>query len=83
METSFKIQPAEINEQLFQKIKKMFEGRTVTITITTEMNETDYLSANPANKKHLLENIAQEPTVKFTPEEFDKHVDELLKNKNC
>ena len=61
----------------------MFEGRAVTITITTEMNETDYLSANPANKKHLLENIAQEPTVKFTPEEFDKHVDELLKNKNC
>lgn len=46
------------------------------------MNETDYLNANPADKKHLLENIAQEPTIRFTPEEFDKHVDELLKNSN-
>jgi hypothetical protein len=78
MEASFKIQPAEFNEKLFQNIKKMFEGRAVTITISTEMDETDYLNANPANKKYLLENIAQEPTVSFTPKEFDKHVDELL-----
>ena len=82
MEASFKIQPAEFNEKLFQNIKKMFKGRIVTITISTEMDETDYLNANPANKKHLLENIAQEPTVRFTPEEFDKRVDKLLKNSN-
>ena len=82
MEVSFKIQPAEFNEKLFQNIKKMFEGKAVTITISTEMDETAYLNANPANKKYLLENIAQEPTFRFTPEEFDKHVDDLLKNSN-
>lgn len=80
MEAIFKIQPAEFNQKLFQNIKKMVEGKTVTITISTEIDETDYLNAIPANRKHLLENMAQEPTVSFTPEEFDRHVEKLLKD---
>ena len=79
MEAIFKIQPAEFDERLFRHIKKMFEGKMVTITISTEMDETSYLSANPANRKYLMESMAQEPTVSFTPEEFDKHVESLLK----
>ena len=78
MEAIFKIKPAEFNEKLFRQLKNMFEGKTVTITISTEMDETGYLGANPANRKQLLENIANEPTVSFTPEEFDKHVETLL-----
>ncbi len=79
MEATFKIQPAEFNERLFRHIKKMFEGKMVTITITTVMDETSYLNANPANRKYLMESILQEPTVSFTPEEFNKHVETLLK----
>jgi len=79
MEAIFKIQPTEFNQKLFQNIKKMVEGKAVIITISTELDETDYLNANPANRRHLLENMAQEPTVSFTPEEFDKHVEKLLK----
>jgi hypothetical protein len=80
MEAIFKIEPTEFNQKLFQNIKNMFEGKPVTITISTELDETDYLNANPANRQHLLENMAQEPTVRFTPEEFDKHVEKLLKH---
>jgi len=79
MEAIFKIQPKELDEKLFHQIKKMFEGKSVTITISTEMDETEYLTANPANKKHLLENIVSEPTVSFNADEFEKHVEELLK----
>lgn len=79
MEAIFKIQPTEFDERLFRHIKKMFEGKTVTITISTEMDETSYLNANAANRKHLLENMANEQMVSFTPEEFDKHVESLLK----
>jgi len=43
------------------------------------MDETSYLNAMPVNRKHLLENMAGEPMVSFTPEEFDKHVELLLK----
>jgi len=80
MEAIFKIQPSEFNQELFQNIKKMFEGKSVTIIISTEWNETDYLNANPANRKHLLDSMAQEPTFSFTPEEFDQHVEKILKD---
>ncbi|HKK82275.1 MAG TPA: hypothetical protein VJ909_08500 [Prolixibacteraceae bacterium] len=80
MEAIFKIEHTEFNQKLFQNIKNMFEGKNVTITISTELDETDYLNATQANRKHLLESIAQEPTVKFTPEEFDKHVEKILKD---
>ena len=59
MEAIFKIEPTEFNQKLFQNIKNMFEGKPVTITISTELDETDYLNANPANRQHLLENMAQ------------------------
>ena len=58
----------------------MFKGKPVTISVSSELDETDYLNLNSANRKHLLDSMAQEPTVRFTPEEFDKHVEDLLKN---
>ena len=78
MEAIFKIQPHELDEKLFNQIKKMFEGKPVTIIISTEMDTTDYLTAYPANKKHLLESMASEPSVSFTTDEFEKHVEKLL-----
>jgi len=58
MEAIFKIEHTEFNQKLFQNIKNMFEGKNVTITISTELDETDYLNATQANRKHLLESIA-------------------------
>lgn len=77
MEAIFKIQPAELDQRLFKQIKKMFEGKAITITIATEMDETEYLNSNPANREHLLESIAQEPHIKFTLEEFKEKTSKL------
>jgi len=82
MEAMFKILPSEFNESLFSQIKKMVEGKSVTIIISTDMDETDYLTSNPANEKHLLRSMASEPYITFTPEEFNKHVKILLKQKS-
>jgi hypothetical protein len=81
MEATFKIQTKEFTEELLQKIKQMFEGKPVTITITTEMDDTEYLISCEANKQHLLESMASEPTISFTSEEFKKHTDYLLRKK--
>ena len=70
MEGIFKIEPQEFNEELFLRLKKLFKGKTVTISFSTEIDETTYLTMNPVNEKYLLESIAQEPTVRFTPKEF-------------
>jgi len=77
MEAIFKIEPQEFNEELFLHLKKLFKGKTVTIAISTDIDETTYLTLNPANEKHLLESMAQEPTITFTPEEFKEKVRKL------
>lgn len=80
MEAIYKLNEKEIDPNLMDTIKKLFRGKEITITIkTTKVDETDYLTSNPANTKHLLENIAAEPTISFTAGEFDKHVEDLLK----
>ena len=80
MEAIYKLNAEEIDPTLMDTIKNLFRGKEITITITTaDVDETDYLTSNPANKKHLLENIGAEPTITFTAGEFDKHVDDLLK----
>ena len=79
MEAIYKLKAKEIDPNLMDTIKKLFRGKEITITITTDADETTYLSMNPANKKHLLENMASEPTISFTAGEFEKHVEDLLK----
>ena len=79
MEAIYKLKANEINPNLIETIKKLFGSEDITITITTEPDETEYLTAYPANKKHLLESMAQEPTISFTADEFEIHVDNLLK----
>ncbi|HLN74344.1 MAG TPA: hypothetical protein VK205_13705 [Prolixibacteraceae bacterium] len=79
MEAIYKLNAKEIDPNLMDTIKKLFRGKEITITITTsEVDETDYLTRNPENKKHLLENIDAEPTISFNAGEFDKHVEDLL-----
>ncbi len=59
-------------------IKKLFKGKDITKTMSSDPDETTYLTMNPANEKHLRESIAQKPSVNFTPEEFDRHTEKLL-----
>lgn len=77
MEAIFKIEPKEFNEELFLRLKKLFKGKTVTIAFSTEIDETSYLTMNPVNEEHLLESIAQEPVIRFTPEEFKEKTSKL------
>lgn len=80
MQATFKIKADELNDDLLLQIKRIFEGRPITLYISTEMDETGYLAANRANKKHILDSMVSEPSISFTPDEFEKHVKELLKN---
>ncbi|MBS3742557.1 MAG: hypothetical protein KGY69_18365 [Bacteroidales bacterium] len=77
MRATFEISAEELDDQLLHQIKKMFKGKQVTITISTETDDTTYLLSDPANKKHLLDSIASEPKVSFTADEFEKKVEEL------
>ena len=77
MEAIYKLKANEISPNLMDTIKKLFKGKEITITISSEPDETAYLTMNPANERHLLESIAQEPSIRFTPEEFREMVKKL------
>ncbi len=72
MEAIYKLKANEVSTNLIDTIKILFKGKEITITVSSEPDETTYLTMNPANKKHLMESIAQEPSVRFTPEEFNE-----------
>lgn len=77
MEAIYKLKANEVSTNLIDTIKILFKGKEITITVSSEPDETTYLTMNPANKKHLMESIAQEPSVRFTPEEFNEMVKKL------
>ncbi len=77
MEASYKLNANEINLTLINTIKKLFSGKEITITITPEPDETAYLTMNPSNEKHLMESLAEEPSIRFTPTEFNEKVSKL------
>ena len=77
MEASYKLNANEINQNLINTIKKLFSGKEITITITPEPDETTYLTMSPSNEKHLMESMAEEPSIRFTPAEFKEQVDKL------
>ncbi len=77
MEAIYKLKASEINSNLMDTIKKLFSNKEITITITTGSDETTYLTMNPANEKHLMESIAEDPAIRFTNDEFKKMVSKL------
>ena len=77
MEAIYKLKANEINTNLMETIKKLFVGKEITITVTSETDETTYLTMNPANEKHLLDNMLAEPVVKFSGDEFKSYVEKF------
>ena len=82
MEAIYKLKANEINPNLIDTIKKLFGSEEITITITTELDETTYLTMNPANKKHLLDAINEvkknKNLIRFTGKEFEELSEKLF-----
>ena len=82
MEAIYKLKANEINPNLMETIKKLFGNKEITISITTETDETEYLTASPANKKHLLDAIKEvkknKNLIRFTGKEFEELSEKLL-----
>lgn len=77
MEAIFRLKGQEIDTKFLESIRKLFVGKDVIIRITTEMDETEYLTLYPANEDHILQNMAAEPVKRFTGDEFSDYVSKL------
>jgi antitoxin YefM len=84
MYTTYHLNTSELDENFLNAVKSQFQDSNLTITIEKEMDETEYLMTNPANKRHLLdamENVKNGNVISFTFEEFEKMSDDLLNRK--
>ncbi len=82
MQVSYKLKASEINQSLMNTIKELFKGKEVTITVTPEPDETSFLVMSAENEKHLMDSIAQEAEIRFTPSEFKETVKNIKAGKS-
>lgn len=79
MEALYKVKANELDNLLIESIKKLFQDKEIIIRVTTDTDETDYLTMYSANEKHLNDNLAAEPSAKFSGDEFMQYVNKRTK----
>jgi hypothetical protein len=82
MEAIYKINANELDISLIKAIKSLFKGKEVTIIVSSEMDETAYLTADKTNEKHLIDNMVSEQEVRYSGEAFSAYVEKLRKRKS-
>lgn len=66
----YRLRATELDERFLDALKALFQDQIIEITVTElkvaptnghahEADDTDYLLASPANRRHLLESIEQ------------------------
>lgn len=59
MITTYRLHVNELSAELLDSIKAAFKNKTVEIIVTDVKDETTYLLANEANRKHIFESIEE------------------------
>ncbi|KAB2916998.1 hypothetical protein QQ054_26090 [Oscillatoria amoena NRMC-F 0135] len=59
MTSIFHIKAEELNPDFLEALKKMFKGKNITLTVDVDIDETDYLLQNGANRDMLMASIKQ------------------------
>jgi hypothetical protein len=75
MEALFKIKANDIDRNFMESIRKLFHGKEIVIKVSTDWDDTAFLSYHASNEKHILENVAAEPTASFSEDEFREFID--------
>jgi antitoxin YefM len=57
METTYRLNAKELSVDLVKSIQEAFKDKEIEITVTDEIDATDYLLSTEANKKHLYKSL--------------------------
>lgn len=75
MTTIYRLHVNELTADLVKSIKSAFKGKTVEITVSDTLDETDYLLAGEANRRSLEKSMQQAAAGELstlTVEEFEE-----------
>lgn len=81
MYTEFHIKANALDEKFLKAVKAMFKSKSISIVVTEEQDETEYLLQNEANRKMLEDGLQQDEGYEFSLEEFSTLSKNLSKNK--
>jgi len=59
MTTIYKLNSKELSVDLIKSIQQTFKDKEIEIIVTDQIDETEYLLSNEANKKHLYKSIEE------------------------
>jgi antitoxin YefM len=57
MTTTYKLNSKELSNDIIKSIKEAFGDKDIEITVTDDVDETEYLLSTDANKKHLYKSM--------------------------
>lgn len=75
MTATYHIKEKELDESFLNQLKSIFKNKNLVVTITEEMDETEYLLSSEANKKQLensIKNIEDGHVTVFSLNEFQE-----------
>ncbi len=75
MTTTYHLNVNELSVEILNSIKAAFKDKTVDITVTEALDETEYLLSSPANRESLERSMQQAEkgdVVVFTLDELQK-----------
>ena len=59
MYTEFHTSASDLDEKFLKSVKALFKSKAISIIVTEEPDETEYLLQSDTNKKMLLKSIKQ------------------------
>ena len=82
MYTEFHTNANMLDLNFLKALKSLYKGKTISITVEAEMDETKYLLSSPANREMLEESINSKEGYEFSLDEFKKFSKELKNGKH-
>lgn len=74
MYTTFHTTANALDESFLKGIKAMFKNKPISIIVEEEMDETEYLLSNPANRKMLERSLKSAEKGNLTEVNIDKYL---------
>ena len=72
MYTEFHTNASDLDEKFLKSVKALFKSKSISIIVTEEPDETQYLLQSDANRKMLEESMKSEEGYEFSAKEFSK-----------
>jgi len=74
MTTTYRLTTRELNIKFLTVLKNLYKGKTISITVEEELDETEYLLQSDTNRKMLEESLQNVNDGKLIEVDIDKYL---------